>query len=372
MNVRATYNRFPAWTQFFWTWFTGMPNGDEAAPFVTSTWAYLAVSSLVFFGGIAASMAVMLTGASPAWLILSIAATLNGSRLLVLTIAHQCAHNMFARGPALNEAVHDAISTVVLSQDYRNYRADHLSMHHGIKTFGSFHDPVLDFIRSSGLVEGLTKRQLWSRMWLMFVLPKFHWRYFHKRLRSNFLLARPRRIALSVVWWSGLATLVALQPHLLVPVLVAYVLPITLLYHISAFLELICEHVWMRPLEAATRSVKIAELCWGRFCGDPVPQGYDAAQWTRWILRMTFYHLPSRLLVLAGDAPQHDYHHVNPKSPKWTISAYDRRDGVLAGRCDHLEVWGLFAAIDQVFDFMASAQESEEPATRLEYLQKII
>ena len=370
MDVRASYCRFPAWTQPFWTWFTGVPDDAEATPAVTSPWTYLAIASLIFFGGIAASLFIMLSGVGYAWLLLSVATTLNGSRLLVLTVAHQCAHHMFARNSKVNEAVHDVISTVVMSQDHKNYRADHLGMHHGIRTFGSFQDPVLDFIRNSGLTEGLTKRQLWARMWLMFLSPKFHLSYLTKRLKSNFVLARAHRVVLSILWWGGIATLVVLKSSLLVPILIAYVLPITLLYHVSAFLELMCEHVWMRPLASPTKHAKIAELCWGRFCGDPVPEGNNFRPWARWLLRMSLYHLPSRLLVLAGDAPQHDYHHVNPKSRQWTISAYDRRDAIRMGKLEHLEIWGLFAAIDRVFEFMASAKHTGTSPHQLEYLQK--
>ncbi|MGB3314942.1 MAG: hypothetical protein WBB85_11060, partial [Albidovulum sp.] len=158
-------------------------------------------------------------------------------------------------------------------------------------------------------------------------------------------------------------------PAVIVPVLVAYILPIAFFYNISAFLELICEHVWMRPIGDSIGRQRITELSWGRFCGEAVPgQGAGILAWTGWTARMLFYHFPTRVLVLTGDAPQHDFHHFSPNTRDWTISAYARRDLIAKGKMQDREIWGLIAAIDIVFAQMSTVSHA---TTSTQYLSNI-
>jgi len=63
------------------------------------------------------------------------------------------------------------------------------------------------------------------------------------------------------------------------------------------------------------------------------------------------YHLPSRLLVVVGDLPNHDYHHRYPSTPDWAIAAYARQRDIDQGPegPQYQEVWGMGAAIDNLF-----------------------
>ena len=357
--IRTTYAAaFPRWSQPFWTFITGKPGTGERAPFVPGSWLYLAVALAFCFAGIAGSLLLATRWTRLAWLMpLSVGATLYGSRLLILTIAHQCAHLRFCAGQRRNRLVHDLLSTVLCSQNFEAYRLDHFHVHHALDAFGTYKDPVLMLIRQLGFTERLTRAQLWRRLAWTCISPYFHSLYLRNRLRSNFLAQRPARRAMAVAWWSGLLALVVLRPELRLALFLAYGLPVLLLYNISAFLELICEHTWMRPLSSQTPRQRSSELIWGRFCGDAVPAGAGALAWLRWGLRMVLYHLPCRLLVLTGDAPQHDFHHVAPTHPRWTASAYARSELIDAGRMEDREVWGLFEAINIVFRDIASAQQ---------------
>lgn len=360
-GIRETYSVFPRWSQPLWTWFTGKPAVGEQPLFVPSGWLYLAVALAAFVAGAAGSYGLVQSGPGP-WLwglLPTTMLTLMGSRLLILTIAHQCAHLRFCNGRHLNRVVHDVVTTIICSQNFDSYRNDHIHAHHGIKTFGTLEDPVLSFIRQLGFVNDLTRAQLWRKLVRTCISPRFHGIYLMNRLRHNFLGGRLVRRCLAVTWWSGLIILLALRPGSIAPVLVAYAIPVLILYNVSAFLELICEHVWMRPLTAPDGRQRIVSLSWGRFCGDAVPAEGHPRQWIRWWLRMLFYHFPCRVLVLAGDAPQHDFHHMAPGGRRWTVSAYERRDRIEAGKMEDCEVWGLFEAIDIVLDHFSTVREHE-------------
>lgn len=358
-NIRDTYMVFPKWSQPFWTFVTGKPATGEQPVFAPGGWSYLVISLAFFFGGLAASGALLMQGSGVmlALLVASIGSTLYGSRLLILTIAHQCAHLRFCRGKRLNRYVHDFLSTVICSQNFESYRYDHFQVHHGLHTFGTFQDPVLIFIRQLGFTEECSRAQLWRRLVLICISPTFHGRYLYNRLRSNLGAERLTRRALSVLWWSAVVGLLVTQPALRLPIVVGYLFPVLLLYNISSFLELICEHVWMQPLHAPSPRQRTTQLIWGRFCGDAVPSGKGVGAWLRWGARMVFYHLPCRMFVLTGDAPQHDFHHIVPNGWNWTTSAYERQQTILAKKMEDREVWGLFAAIDIVFRNFSTVQE---------------
>lgn len=366
-NIRDTYAVFPKWSQPYWTLFTGKPAVDEQALFVPSCWTYLSVSMAIFLGGIAGSFILLINAGAPLWLLpCTVGLTLYGSRLLILTIAHQCAHLRFCRDKRLNRIVHDVLSIINCTQDYEAYRYDHFQVHHSLKTFATLQDPVMIFIRQLGFTEVLSKSTLWRQLVLLSISPAFHGRYLFNRWRANLTCKRLSRRILAIAWWSAIIAIFVRYPDLRLPIAVAYLLPVFLLYNISAFLELICEHVWMRPLNAVSPRQRTGELIWGRFCGEAVPSGQGAWMWLRWTARMLFYHLPCRMFVLTGDAPQHDFHHVAPNNPNWTVSAYERRDVIASGQMEDREVWGLFAAIDIVFSNIATAREH---SAHLDYLE---
>src|SRR5689334_21816162 len=97
-DVRATYLRFPAWTQHFWTWQTGKALPGQQ-PLVRHTWAtYLGVTLTVFLAGLAMSTAAVATMV-PLWylaLLVGWLLTVAGERMMVLVIAHQALHRRFS------------------------------------------------------------------------------------------------------------------------------------------------------------------------------------------------------------------------------------------------------------------------------------
>jgi hypothetical protein len=106
----------------------------------------------------------------------------------------------------------------------------------------------------------------------------------------------------------------------------------------------------------------LGRLTFGRFVGDPLPSralplGQWLWAWGRWLTRLLFLHIPTRMCVLPGDLCQHDWHHRHPRGD-WSNAYYERQRDRAAG-CPgwpepYREVWGLGAAIDVVFAGLAS------------------
>ncbi len=97
-DVRATYLRFPAWTQHFWTWQTGKALPGQK-PLLRHTWSsYLAVTLTLFLGGLAVSIAAVAV-MFPLWYLALFGGwvlTVVGERMMVLVIAHQALHRRFS------------------------------------------------------------------------------------------------------------------------------------------------------------------------------------------------------------------------------------------------------------------------------------
>jgi hypothetical protein len=89
-------------------------------------------------------------------------------------------------------------------------------------------------------------------------------------------------------------------------------------------------------------------------------RGAGPLAWLRWMALTVGYHLPSRLLVVVGDLPNHDYHHRYPSTPEWTTAAYARQRDIDTGPegPPYREVWGMGAAIDRMFRSLASREEN--------------
>jgi hypothetical protein len=68
--------------------------------------------------------------------------------------------------------------------------------------------------------------------------------------------------------------------------------------------------------------------------------------------------------VIVGDLPNHDYHHRYPSTPDWTTAAYARQRDIDEGPEGpaYQEVWGMGAAIDQLFRSWGSWEESAADA----------
>jgi fatty acid desaturase len=329
---------------------------------------------LTFSAGFTMStLAVVRPLPAPAfWLLAGWALCLNGARNMALVLVHQCGHYRFTGNARVDRFVGECLSTFLCSQDVVSYRFDHYQLHHGVKSFTTDKDPVVNFIRRFGFRPGLSRRALWANTLKTMFSPYFHASYLYSRLKYNLFLTRGARRVAAWVYLGAWLSLVLLVEGMWKVWLVAFAVPVFFLYHQSAFLELLTEHAWfIARTPGETPREFIARRCWGRFCASPlpdegIPAGARMIAWTQWAVAILFYHLPVRFLVLAGDAPQHDFHHRHPGTMDWPQAAYARQSDVDAGHSgwpEYWDVWGLHVAMDHVFDALGSlpATSIDEP-----------
>lgn len=350
-------------TQPLWTWLTGLPLPRET-PLIR--WTPMGRMLTAF-----AVLALSVTGAGAAvlhggwaWLAyppLAMLAT-GALRALYIVTGHFAAHQSFAATQRGNPLIGELVSTVTLTLNHAEYEVEHARYHHSSR-LGTPMDPDTCFITSLGFLPGMALEALRQQLARTMVSPRFHLRFLAARLRANLVTpSRARRGAALALHGGLLAAAIALD---LVPAyLMGWWVPLTGLYHVSALLQFMSEHRWLRVRAAGERPREHqAKLTFGRFLGDPLPaeglRGWArVGAWARWSLRLAVLHLPARLFVLVGDLPQHDLHHARPRG-EWANAAFTRRDLLddpRAGwtRTDEDELHGsLFRMIDEVLRGLA-------------------
>lgn len=366
-DVRASFRRFPDWTQNFWTWFTGkaLPHQE---PLIRHTWlSYLGLTLAVFFAGLSLSTVAVAYHFRLWWLALpgGWILSLAGARTMILVIAHQCIHRQFSGNPRVDAFVGELVTVLTVFQDAHAFKVEHFDAHHRRSIFATADDPPVQVLLGLGFRPGMSRRQLWLRAVAVFLSPAFYARGFADRLKCNLFSGTWRRAGFFAWagWWLSLPFWL---DHGIAALVFAFGFPVIIFAQLSALLDKLGEHAWLTPPdpEHGQRYYHVA-ASWARFCGRALPPPSlplpkRLAAWLSWLLAMLFYHLPARLLVVVGDLPNHDYHHRFPGTPDWTIAAYARQRDIDRGRCDgpgYTEVWGMGRAIDRMFRAL-----SETPA----------
>jgi fatty acid desaturase len=292
-------------------------------------------------------------------LIFSWILTVSGARKLQLTIVHQCAHERFSGNSKLDKWLGETISILLVIQDFDSYQKEHLEDHHDGHNLSTPQDPTVKFlVEKLGLQPGMSKEQLWEKLIVTIFSPFFHIRFFLNRLSSSLCSPNPVHNAKSWLLKSLLLGLVAITNSWSI-FLVAWVLPLTILYQISASLRLCAEHCYPESEHYQQRRNKriISRLTLGIFLGEPTPNSSNDLQWIVWWLRMIFIHLFCRVFVMVCDTPCHDRHHRHPTSIDWPNYIFARQQELDKG-CpgwpeNYREVWGLFNAIDYTFETLS-------------------
>ncbi|MFH9470394.1 fatty acid desaturase [Streptomyces clavifer] len=361
-DVRASYLRFPGWTQPFWTWATGRALPHQK-PLIRHTWAsYTAVTLVVFLGGLALSAAAV-SARFDLWGLALVAGwvlTLQGARTMILVIAHQALHRKFSGNRARDRFFGELVTVLNVYNTFQEFKEEHFDNHHRRSVFATVEDPPVQFLFRFGFLPSMTRSQLWRRTLVVFVLPRFYAVTIGGRVRSNLTTGTWRRAGF--VLWAGLwLSLPFWLPHGTSVLLLAFVLPVIFFSQLSALLDRLGEHAWLTPSDPGydNRFYTVPATS-ARYCGAPVPErglrlGRAAAAWAGWLLSFLFYHLPSRLMVIVGDLPNHDYHHRYPTTASWTTAAYARQRDIDSGDYGppYTEVWGMFRAVDGMFRTMS-------------------
>jgi hypothetical protein len=375
VDVRASFLRFPRWSQHFWTWLTGKALPGQQ-PLIRQTWySYLAQTLATFFAGLALSSTALALRFDVWWLALACGwfLTLAAARSMILVIAHQCIHKQFSGRPGLDRAIGELVTVLTVYQDAHAFKVEHFDAHHRQAIFASHDDPPVQVLIGLGFRPGMSKAQLWRRAALVFVSPAFYARGFADRLACNLLKGRWRRLGFFVWagWWLSLPFWL---PHGLSVLAFAFFVPIVPLAQLSALLDKLGEHAWLTaPDPEHGRRYYHASASWARFCGCAVPAATlslreQLVAWPAWLATMLFYHVPARFLVVVGDLPSHDFHHRYPGTTDWMVAAYARQrdiDANCQGGPPYREVWGMAHAVDHMFQALSQAPPApSSPAER--------
>jgi hypothetical protein len=290
--------------------------------------------------------------------------TVNGARRMISTVAHQCVHGAFSGNRRLDMTMAEVLSVLTLTQTAGDYRREHFELHHRHEVFSSVDDPSAKLLWDAGFRPGLSTHRLWRNLALTLVSVRFHAKFIYRRIASQIQgrIDRPRLCAMLLVSVFVAATLSVSSLH---ATLLGAVFPIAVLYQMSVLLEFISEHAWFVESHHLGRKKYIhGTHSWGRFCGKRAPSGRGggrvrrAIDWTLWVAEHLVYHLPVRLVVLPGDLSQHDFHHRNPSTTKWTTAIYARDEDAREGDRrwpPYKEFWGLHHAISHVFQGITSS-----------------
>lgn len=288
--------------------------------------------------------------------------TVGGARILETTIIHQCVHlNFYKSSRVRNRLLAELLSTLIGTEHFDGYYYNHVRKHHNRKAFATFEDPAYKLILKLGFYPGRSKREYGQCLIKAIFSPSFHLSLLKERLISNFLTSPFYRRVMSIIWIIGCFSF-ALATENLVIFLIVWVFPLTLLHNISALLHALTEHIWGYEDEKESQQVVYLRRTCGRFCGElppNIPIVHNPSPWFNWGVKLLFIHLPIRLACWVGEVPEHDYHHRHSRDKNWVNGAYARQREQEAG-CpgfpeSYTEVWGIYAAIDRVFEALSQA-----------------
>lgn len=368
----------PKLVQYPLTVFTGkaLP-GQRPLRWTPTFHLVAAVAAMVV--GVAISVCGYLAGGG--WLLLLLpgwAGTLHGMRNLRMMIYHQCSHRNMYRKKARDRFIGHAVSSLLIIQNFQRYSREHVSDHHAAHHM-TLRDPTVQaFLVSLGLHPGMTRRQMWRRVLLKLVSPRFHFAFAVSRVRSFWSeSAKSERVSAVVIYGGAAAATIATGTWPLL--LVVWFVPLVPLFQVSNTLRLCVKHTFPPPgVEVRRGREYFAGLTNAIFIGEAVPSSSlplvkRGIAWARWVLRMAFVHAPARYLVLTGDTVVHDFHHRYPTTKDWPNYIFARQADVDAGTPGwpaYHEVWGLVPAINYVFDSLARADRDEYDINRLKSVSK--
>jgi hypothetical protein len=322
--------------------------------------------------GVATSIfAIYQSGWCLGLLLVSWCLTVYGSRKLRLTIMHACSHKfVFLNKRKWNYRLGELISILTLTLNFTAYQRGHNGSHHSSKLMIPGDETYEYLINTVGFRLGMTVDEAWKHLWITLLSPKFYLSRFTSRLTATFLSDSSSHNLLSLTFWLSVLGEIALTNSWLV-FLLAWVIPISIFFDASTLLRNCVEHRFSESSSIESSSTVSREMTAAIFCGEATPQFDFSASclerllsWTRWWLRLLFYHLPSRVLVLTGDSPCHDYHHHNVSVREWFDCIFARQKAVDAGE-EYYESWGLLEAINETFKSLSLQTPIEEDSNNI-------
>jgi fatty acid desaturase len=300
-----------------------------------------------------------------AWCILplGLVATSSGLGIFQVIVFHHCSHGTVFATRERNRAVGRLISSLLLFKRFDDYQREHM-LHHSPKKLLTEEDEFADFVfRMCRLSPGVQKDELWRRVATLLVSLDFHVRFLLLRIRASLFSGDRAHDLVGRIAWGG-ALAVAAATGTLAEFALAWILPVTVLLQAATVLRILCEHRFPAPDLIAVRDrTFVCHATAGVFPGARCPETRATTlagllAWSAWWTEMLTVHLFSRVFVLVGDAPCHDFHHRKPATRRWTNYIHARQQDLESGSpgfpTGYFETWGLFRAIDENLGSLAA------------------
>lgn len=365
-DPRESMRRLPRFIQPLLTLITGKPLHNELSWQLTPWHHLIEVLAFVLSGAAVSFMAAQHGGGLLALLPMSWLVTLHGMRKIRTIVMHQCAHSNFCRHRTFDRWLGKAISIVLASEEFDDYKRSHCGDHHSAR-HQTVDDPTVAFLLTElGLRPGMSRRKMWYRLLVTIASPAYHARFLVARLWSHFAKTSMRHRCLFVAFWSAVLIAVGWLDAW-TEFVTAWLIPAIPLYQVSAAFRLASKHVFPVHLPDERDITTIGVFTLGIFLGDRCPSSdlgplKRIAAWVIWWARLILIHLPFRLAVLVGDGPTHDYHHRHPNCRDWPNYIHNRAADASdpgPGWPPYREVWGLCRAIDACFQTLSEADPAE-------------
>ncbi|MDR6384442.1 fatty acid desaturase [Paraburkholderia caribensis] len=369
-DTRESMRVLPRIIQPALTWITGKPlDANEPCLILPTvldvivTFAF-AVGNFVFLVWLAKKETVV---ALP-FIIISWLFLVGFLRKMQVTHLHHAIHNRLFASPRLNRLYARVLPSLIFVQNGIEYRKEHLE-HHNADIFTTAHDADAAFLAKLGFIPGRERSELWMNLWMTVASPVFHIVFARARLGSIFLRNGPVETLLALSVALGHIALIVISGWKIYAI--AILVPIFLLYHISALLQFLTEHAWNVGDGPVKNWNEYKNRCWGRFCGETFPsrhrQSHSDSAFSHatlvclWAAKMILVHLPVRVACLVADLPAHDWHHLahmaGQNSRDWTRSLYLRQTAIVDGdkpNFSRRELWGIYSMIEHQFIWLQS------------------
>jgi len=342
----ALTSRFPSWLAkwigIYLTWLTGL------APTSTLGQPVLAGSEARSF---AFTVAALILGSvatlfSPSLMITVVGgfALLHGMRSFSSVVGHHMTHGakVIPGSPQLRRLLYDLISAAFLLPSFDAYKKDH-QQHHAYAAGPD--DADQQFIAYLGArFNGL------SRFVLALLDPLFHLRFAKARL-TGVLLTGP-------AWRRTVGIAVPLAVILLAPsaAVIAWLLTVIVRFQAATLMQWSTEHLWgQRPAGRSLVETATAVTFGRLLLPDPAAPGL----WWK-LPAYTFF----RLILLSGDLPNHDLHHLG-RGP-WVNAPYIRTRLILEGKIELRQTTSISAMFRLAFDSAKAGKAPPRPPREMD------
>ena len=364
-DVRESMRRdLPNWLQPLLTNLTAKPYQGEKSYQQTALSNVWSTFFALILGICVSDLSVNQSGFYLLLLPLGWCLTIHGLRKLRLTIVHACSHYSIFEYKKFNIWLGSFISILTLTLNFKDYQKGHIKAHHS-KNLLLLGDETYEYlITTVGFRLGMTVDEAWRHLMKTIISPSFYLRRFYSRLKESFFSNSWKHNLLSIAFWSSILIIIVITDSWLV-FLIAWLIPLSIFFETSSLLRQCVEHKFPNTHERDSEILQ--QMTAAIFCGERNPNyDYNTSwirkfmAWSHWWLRLFFYHLPSRYLILTGDTPCHDWHHRYPRNLEWSNSIFERQKDLETGELGwkYQHSWGLIEAMNKTFESLSYKQST--------------